>query len=48
MSKRRVWVTLPKDVVDWIDKEVKSKRFKDYSHAIDYIVTDFMKRERKR
>lgn len=45
MPKKRIWVSLPLEVVTWLDSEIESKRFKDYSHAVDYVVSDFIKRE---
>ena len=43
----RIWVTISKEVKDFLDQEIKKKRFYNYSHAVDYIVTELMKRNRK-
>ena len=39
----RIWVTISKEVKEFLDQEIKKKRFYNYSHAVDYIVTEFMK-----
>ena len=39
MAKRKVTITLSDEALDWIDKEVKSKRFSDRSHAVEYSLS---------
>jgi Arc/MetJ-type ribon-helix-helix transcriptional regulator len=36
MPKIRRTVTISKDVYDWIQEQIKERKFKDVSHAIDY------------
>jgi Arc/MetJ-type ribon-helix-helix transcriptional regulator len=40
-------VTLPKEVVEWLDKKVESRVYANRSHAIEVIILDAMKREKK-
>jgi len=41
-NKKLVTITVSKEVLDWIDEKIKSRRFASRSHAIDYIVAKFM------
>ena len=43
MAKRKVTITLSEETLDWIDKEVKSRRFADRSHAVEYCL-DFVRK----
>lgn len=47
MKKKRIWVSLPSDIVAWLDHEIETKRFKDYTHALDYILTQFIQKEKE-
>ena len=38
MPKTRRSVTISKDLMEWISKEIERKRFKDVSHAIEYAL----------
>lgn len=40
-------VTLPKEVVEWLDKKVESRIYANRSHAIEVLVLDAIKREKK-
>ena len=46
MKKTRIWITLPNDVVEWLDREVVKKRFASYSHAVDYVLSEFIKKQK--
>lgn len=39
-------VTLPKDVVDWLEREIEERRFSNISHGIEYAVYQLMKKEK--
>jgi len=43
MAKARVTISISKDVLEWIDKQVKDRTFKDRSHAIEKLIYDKMK-----
>jgi len=44
MPRKKRTITLPQDVLDWIDKEIKEKRrFGSLSHAIEYCVYKVMR-----
>lgn len=34
----RVTITVDKELIEWIDKEVDSRRFRNRSHAIEYAI----------
>jgi Arc/MetJ-type ribon-helix-helix transcriptional regulator len=38
MKKPRRSVTLSKDIVDWVKEEIEARRFKDFSHAVEYAL----------
>jgi len=38
-------VTLPKDVIDWLEREIEERRFSNVSHGIEYAIYQLMKAE---
>ena len=44
----RIWVTISGEAKEFLDKEVAKKRFYNYSHAVDFIITEFIKREKEK
>ena len=44
-KKKLVTVTLSQEILNWIGKQMKNKRFASRSHAIEYIVTKFIQDE---
>ena len=42
MPKARVTISISKDVLEWIDKQVENRTFKDRSHAIEKLIYDLM------
>jgi Arc/MetJ-type ribon-helix-helix transcriptional regulator len=38
-------VTLPKDVIEWLEKEIEQRRFSNISHGIEFAVYQLMKKE---
>ena len=48
MSKKiRRSVSLSREVLDWIDKQIKERRFNNVSHALEYAIYHLMKEEEK-
>lgn len=42
-NKLKLSISIDPDLVAWIDKEVKAKRFATKSHAIEYALTQLIK-----
>jgi Arc/MetJ-type ribon-helix-helix transcriptional regulator len=40
-------VTLPKDVIEWLEKQIQERRFSNISHGIEYAVYQLMKKEKE-
>jgi Arc/MetJ-type ribon-helix-helix transcriptional regulator len=40
-------VTLPKEIVEWLDRKVESRVYANRSHAIEVLILDVMKQEKK-
>ena len=47
MVRERVSITLPKECITWIDKKVENRTYANRSHAIEVIVLEAMKQEKK-
>jgi Arc/MetJ-type ribon-helix-helix transcriptional regulator len=47
MPKIRRSVTISKELMEWIQEEIKRKRFKDVSHAIEYALYQLMEESKK-
>jgi Arc/MetJ-type ribon-helix-helix transcriptional regulator len=41
-------VTLPKECVEWLDKRVESRVYANRSHAIEVLILETMKNEKKK
>ena len=41
-------VTLPKDVIAWLEREIEERRFSNISHGIEYALYQLMKKEREK
>jgi len=41
-KKKLVTVTLSEEVLNWIDKQIKNRRFASRSHALEYIVAKYI------
>lgn len=39
-------MTLPNDILDWIEKQIEERRFASVNHAIEFAVYQLMKREK--
>lgn len=46
-TKPRVTISISKEVLDYLDKQVEERVYKDRSHAIEKIVYDRMKEKEK-
>ena len=38
MPKKRVGLTLPEDLVKWLDEQVKTRKYADRSHAVEVAI----------
>ena len=47
MPKHRVTISISKDVLEWIDKQVQDRTFKDRSHAIEKLIYDKMQEKKQ-
>jgi len=47
MPKIRRSVSISKETMEWIQEQIKHKRFKDVSHAIEYAVYQVMQEKKK-
>lgn len=43
MPKARITISISKDILEYLDRQVEERVFKDRSHAIEKIVYDRMK-----
>lgn len=48
MTRKKRTVTLPDDVLEWIDKQIEVRRFSGLSHALEYCVYQQIQREKER
>jgi Arc/MetJ-type ribon-helix-helix transcriptional regulator len=46
MSKLKTSVAIEKELLDWIDKQVKIKRFANRTHAIEYALQKLKEEEK--
>ncbi len=47
MPKVRRSVSLDKETLEWINGQIKRKRFKDVSHALEYAIFRLMEEDKK-
>lgn len=40
-------VTLPKECVDWLDRKVETRIYANRSHALEVLILEAMKNEKK-
>jgi Arc/MetJ-type ribon-helix-helix transcriptional regulator len=45
-KKIKTSINLDEDLIKWIDSEVKTKRFANRTHAIEYALEQLRKREK--
>jgi metal-responsive CopG/Arc/MetJ family transcriptional regulator len=46
--KRRITITIDKDILDWIDKNIEDKIFANRSHAFEYLAMKEIKELKNR
>ena len=46
--KQSISVTVEKEIVEWIDKQVKTQRFRNRSHLVEVALMRFRERQRKK
>jgi Arc/MetJ-type ribon-helix-helix transcriptional regulator len=46
MAKRKTSITLDDEVLEWIDAQIKKRRFRSISHAIEYAIYELMEKEK--
>ena len=47
MARERVSITLPKECLEWLDKKIESRIYANRSHAIEVLILEAMKNEKK-
>ena len=47
MPKKRVGLTLPEDLVKWLDEQVKKRTYADRSHAVEVAILTLKEQEKK-
>jgi len=40
MARERISITLPKECVEWMDKQVEARKFFSRSHAIEVLILE--------
>jgi Arc/MetJ-type ribon-helix-helix transcriptional regulator len=45
--KAKMSVTVEKNLVAWIDKQVETQRFRNRSHAVEVALMKYIEREQK-
>jgi Arc/MetJ-type ribon-helix-helix transcriptional regulator len=45
--KAKISVTVEKNIVNWIDDQVKTQRFRNRSHAVEVALMKFIENEKK-
>jgi len=46
--KSKISVTVDRKIVDWIDEQVKTQRFRNRSHAVELALMKFMESDKKK
>jgi len=47
MVRERVSITLPKECITWLDKKIESRTYANRSHALEVLILEAMKQEKK-
>ena len=45
--RERLSITLPKECVSWLDKQVEARKYFSRSHAIEVLILEAIKSEKK-
>jgi Arc/MetJ-type ribon-helix-helix transcriptional regulator len=46
--KSKISVTVDKHIVEWMDKQVETQRFRNRSHAVEVALMRFIETEKKK
>jgi len=46
-TRTPISVTLPKDCIEWLDKQIQNRVYFNYSHAVEVAILKVMKEEGK-
>jgi Arc/MetJ-type ribon-helix-helix transcriptional regulator len=46
--KSKISVTVDKQIVEWMDRQVHTQRFRNRSHAVEVALMRFMESEKKK
>ena len=47
LVRERVSITLPKECVEWLDRQVEARKYFSRSHAIEVLILEAMKKEKE-
>lgn len=47
MVRERVSITLPKECLKWLDKKIESRVYANRSHAVEVLILEAVKNEKK-
>ena len=47
MIRERLSITLPKDCVEWLDRQVEARKYFSRSHAIEVLILEAIKQKRE-
>jgi metal-responsive CopG/Arc/MetJ family transcriptional regulator len=47
MIRERVSITLPKECLIWIDRKIEARTYANRSHALEVLILEAMKNEKK-
>ena len=48
VMKSKISVTVDKQIVEWMDKQVETQRFRNRSHAVEVALMRYIEAERKK
>ena len=47
MPRERISITLPKECVEWLDRQVEARKYFSRSQAIEVLILEAMKKEKE-
>lgn len=45
--KQSISVTIDKELIEWIDKQVNTKKYRNRSHLVELALTNFREEQKK-
>lgn len=45
--KATISATVDKDIADWIDQQIKNKKYRNKSHIVELALTEFKEKQQK-